>query len=542
MTRQPIAGILAGFAKRTGVRRAFGVNGGAIARFVAQAQARGLEIVHARHEAGAAFMATEDSLARQAPSLVFTTTGPGLTNAITGLAAAAWEGAQVIAVVGATRAESLGRGAFQETGPGLADALSTFGPRTHCHALREPSDLPAVLADLERQLAQAGGCVATITLPDDVAGTLRHEPDPPVESAAPTRDTEGPRVASMLRGRDVVVWVGFGARALAADVMALVERTGFRVMASPRAKGTFPEHHRQYLGVTGFGGHPEVLDALRRRPPDDVLVLGTRLGEFTSGFDPGYLPRERLVHVDTQAEAFGRAYPDANTVPITADLRTFIRDLARAMPACQPTTARVPASAVTAHYDTAKGIHPARLMEAVQASVVDRSDAIVLTEAGNAFAWGSRALRFDTPSRYRTSTHFGAMGHASAGVVGAALAHGKAVAVLGDGAALMTNEINTAVAHQAPAVWVILNDGAYGMVHHGMLAIDLEPVATTIPRVDFVAFARSQGADGVRVRHGDALPAALDLAMAHDAPFVVDVAIDRSIAPPFGNRNDRLSS
>ncbi len=542
MTGQPIAAILARFMARAGARHAFGVNGGAIAPFVAHAQAQGVAIVHARHESGAAFMATEDSLIRGAPSLVFTTTGPGLTNTITGLAAAAWEGAQVIAVVGATRAEHLGRGAFQETRPELADALRTFGPRMHAFALRGPADVPDVLGEIEHQLARPGGCVATITLPDDVARTVVHAPNARRVATSGQPDTDVERVAAMLADRDVVIWLGFGARALAPDVMALAERTGFRVMASPRAKGTFPEHHARYLGVTGFGGHPQVLDALRDQPPDDLLVLGTRLGEFTSGFDAGYLPRNRLIHVDVDADAFGRAYPDATTVPVPADLRTFVRALARAMPARRFSTASPALCRGAIPDDTAAGIHPARLMAAIQTGVVERSNAVVLTEAGNAFAWGSRALRFDGPGRYRTSTGFGAMGHASAGVVGAAIAHGKAVAVLGDGAALMTNEISTAVAHQARAIWIILNDGAYGMVHHGMLAIGLEPVATAIPRVDFVAFARAQGADAIHVRDGNALPAALDLALAHDGPFVVDVAIDPSIAPPFGNRNDRLCS
>jgi len=86
------------------------------------------------------------------------------------------------------------------------------------------------------------------------------------------------------------------------------------------------------------------------------------------------------------------------------------------------------------------------------------------------------------------------MGHAAAGVVGAALATGRpAVAVVGDGALLMTNEINSAVKFGAPAVWVVLNDGRYGMCAQGMDALGLSADAE-IPQVDFVAFARAQGA------------------------------------------------
>src|SRR6185503_8722738 len=93
------------------------------------------------------------------------------------------------------------------------------------------------------------------------------------------------------------------------------------------------------------------------------------------------------------------------------------------------------------------------LMRAVQRVAIDKHDAIVITEAGNAFAWGTRALRFTNP-RYRVSSGFGAMGHASTGVLGLALAHRhKAVAITGDGAMLMNNEINTAVKYRIGALW-----------------------------------------------------------------------------------------
>ena len=535
-----MATALADFAVARGVRRAFGINGGAIAPFVAHAHARGVRVVHTRHESGAAFMAAEDSLASGAPSLVFTTTGPGLTNALTGLVAAAWEGAKIVAVAGATRAEHLGRGAFQEADPTLPEGLCAFAPGMRAFPVRNAADLPNVLDRLAVGLRRPGGFVATVSLAGDAALQTAARSTTCLPAAAPaTPAGEVDRVAALIRGRDVVLWVGFGARSLAPQIATLAERCGARVMASPRAKGVFPERHPRYLGVTGFGGHGHVLDALRQRPPEHVVVLGSRLSEFTSGFDNGYLPGGRLVHVDLDPSVFGRAFPDVDTMGVQADLRTFVEAVADALPPRDDSPPARPLS-IASPDDGAIGIHPARLMADVQRAVVEGSNALVFTEAGNAFSWGSHALHFDSP-RYRTSTRFGAMGHASAGVVGAALARGKSVALVGDGAALMTNEISTAVAYGAPAVWIVLNDGAYGMVHHGMVAIDLEPVATAIPRVDFVAFARSQGAEGVRVRRSEQLPSALALALAQDSPFVIDVEIDPTVPPPFGNRNERLS-
>jgi acetolactate synthase-1/2/3 large subunit len=186
-------------------------------------------------------------------------------------------------------------------------------------------------------------------------------------------------------------------------------------------------------------------------------------------------------------------------------------------------------------------VRPEALMDALQEWVVDRSDATVLSEAGNSFLWTTHRLRFSAPHRYRTSTGVGAMGHAAAGVVGAALATGRrAVAVVGDGALLMTNEINSAVKFGARAVWIVLNDGRYGMCAQGMDTLGLSADAE-IPQVDFAAFARAQGARATRVDHEAQLDAALAEAMAADGPCVVDVRIDPRRKAPASQRNVSLA-
>jgi acetolactate synthase-1/2/3 large subunit len=133
------------------------------------------------------------------------------------------------------------------------------------------------------------------------------------------------------------------------------------------------------------------------------------------------------------------------------------------------------------------------------------------------------------------------MGHAAAGVVGVALAsQRRAVAVVGDGSLLMHNEINTAVKYHAKAVWVVLNDGRYGMCSQGMDALGLVADAL-FPPVDFVGLARALGADGVCVRQAGELDGALARALQADGPFVVDVHIDPQVIAPTGARNRSLA-
>ena len=96
----------------------------------------------------------------------------------------------------------------------------------------------------------------------------------------------------------------------------------------------------------------------------------------------------------------------------------------------------------------------------------------------------------------------------------------------------MNNEINTAVHYGARVVWIILNDAQLGLNEHGMRALGMRPVETQFPRTDFVAFAKSQGADGVAVSRADGLRAALRTALSAGKPFVVDVTIARSGPSP----------
>lgn len=181
------------------------------------------------------------------------------------------------------------------------------------------------------------------------------------------------------------------------------------------------------------------------------------------------------------------------------------------------------------------------LMDAIQRVIVEGSDAVVMAEAGNSFAWGTHTLRFDKPGRYRLSTGFGSMGHVATGVLGAALARqGKAVALVGDGTMLMNSEVSTAVRYQIPAVWIVLNDARYNMCAQVMPLLGFEGMDTEIPQTDFVMLARSMGADGIRVETESDVQAALEKALASPVPFVVDVVIDPSKRAPVGTRIQSL--
>ena len=534
----PAPDALAALLSRAGVRLGFGLCGGAIARVMDALVRSSIRVTHCRHESGAAFMACEASLQSGRPAVVFTTTGPGFTHAISGLVAAMHEGADVVALVATSPSGRLGRGCFQELAPSAVD-LSRFAPPAatfrHLH-LGQRRDLVRLASILARP-RRGRGRLVVVTAPSDLPNAGWEVPRLAAVRGG-LRPVGVPEAIRALEGRRFAILAGFGARRACDGVRRLAERCSALVLTTPRGKGVLPEDHPRWAGVTGYGGH-DYHAALRAFAPEVMLALGTGLGEGSTWFDPALVPPRGLVHVDEDPAAFSRAYPDAKTVAVLGDVREVVRVLGSCLPPRD-------GPAVISPRPVAVGpgpLHPQTVLQSVQGVLLDGASWPVMVEAGNAFAWGPHALRFRSP-QFRMSAHFASMGHATCGVVGAAMANeeGRAVAVVGDGAMLMHHEVSTAAATATRAIWVVFNDAAYGMVAHGMRSIGLGEDPTRFPRVDFAALARAVGADGAIATDEATLATALGRARRADGPFVVDVWVDPAVPPPFGARNAALAA
>ena len=535
-----------------GVQYAFGVSGGAIAPVWAALHQSSMQVLHFRHEAGAAFAAIEAHFASDRPVVVFTTTGPGITNALTGLLAARWEGAKVIFVSASTSAPQRGRWACQETSTYTMPSAGIFtsGQIFHYATTLESSDeLPEVSRRLALGLGQPGGFVAHISIPTNIqTSSLKTSlPRLTLSHGVVTASEETiAKSVQLLSEGPFAIWVGFGARGAAKEIRQLAERTGAAVMCSPRGKGIFPENHPQFVGVTGFGGHESVLRYMQEQRPWHILVLGTHLGELTSFWNPEMISRRGFLHVDIDPKVPGTAYPFVKTFAIQSDVGVFVKALLKYFPersSSSKVTSLLRYKRDVIHPRGEGKVRPDVLMNMIQQVIVEQSNAVVMTEVGNSLVWAIHLLQFTKPCRFRISTGFGSMGHFVTGVVGAALArNGKAVAIVGDGAMLMNSEVNTAVGFQIPAVWIVLNDGRYNMCEQGMTYLGFNSVDATIPQVDFVKIAQGMGADGIRVQSEYDIQAALEKAMASPEPFVVDVIIEPSSPAPIGSRLDSLIS
>lgn len=536
-----------------GVSYAFGVAGGAMASLWGAVSNSLMQVLNFRHEAGAAFAAAEAYFTTGRPAVVFTTAGPGITNALTGLFAARGEGAKVILLSACTSAAQRGRWAIQETSAltlpnaGIFSSGALFNYAT---IVESADELPQIGRRLALGLSQPGGFVAHLSVPTAIQTSSLTTSLPRLDLShslgSPSEETVS-KCAKLLSEGPFAIWVGFGARGAADAIRQLAERTGAAVMCSPRGKGIFPEEHPQFVGVTGLGGHASVMTYMQEQTPLRTLVLGTRLGEPTSFWSNSMVPPRGFVHVDIDPEVPGVAYPFVETLPVQSDVGVFVEALLKHFPSRSDRS-----SAVTLPRPERDEITPGEgslvrpevLMEAIQRAIVDGSDAVVMAESGNSFTWATHLLRFAQPNRYRVSTGVGSMGHNVAGVVGAAQArNGKAVAIVGDGSMLMNGcEVSTAVKYQIPAVWIVLNDARYNMCYQGMKLLGLKGADATMPPTDFVMLARGMGADGIRVENESDLEAALEKAMASPGPVILDVVIDANRAAPSKGRNQSLAA
>ncbi|OYD93429.1 acetolactate synthase [Nostoc sp. 'Peltigera membranacea cyanobiont' 213] len=549
-----VADAIAQMLENLGVSYAFGVAGGAMASLWGALSNSSIDVLNFRHEAGAAFAATEAYFANNRPTVVFTTAGPGITNALTGLFAARGEGAKVILLSACTSAPQRGRWAIQETSTytlpsgGIFTSGALFN---YAITIESASQLPQIFRKLALAMAQPGGFVAHLSIPTAVQTSLVEDIALPQLDVSPFPMTASKEAIAksveLLSSGPFAIWVGFGARDAAAEIRQLAEKTGAAVICSPRGKGIFPEDHPQFVGVTGLGGHASVLTYMEEQPPLRTLVLGTRLGEPTSFWSSALVPKGGFIHVDIDPEVPGVAYPHIETFGVRSDIKAFVEELLQQLPdAPDSTTLSLPRperKAIEPAPDVDYPVRPEVLMAAIQKIIVEGSDAIIMAECGNSFTWSTHLLQFAEANRYRVSTGVGAMGHAVTGVLGAALANNtKAVGIVGDGAMLMNNEISTAVKYKIPAIWIVLNDARYNMCHQGMKILGLKGADATLPPTNFAMIARGMGAEAIVVVRESDIEAALEQAIASSVPFLIDVVIDADRPAPSGGRNKSLAA
>jgi acetolactate synthase-1/2/3 large subunit len=520
---------------RHGVRVAFGIPGGAISPvFDALAECPEIEYVATRHEATAVFAAMGHARATGVPALVLTTAGPGVTNAVTGMAAAFAEEIPIILLAGEVSSSATGRAGFQEGSIAGLDVVSLMRPVTRWSTALLGSSMAAGLAErawLKATSVPAGPVF--VSVPFDTAQCSVTDcflASATVASMAP--DEEACRMAARklaTASRPLLV-AGNGARTAASELRQLAERLAAPVVVTGHAKGVFPERHPLYLGVIGNAGHPSAFEYLANRP-DVACIFGSRLGDLaTNGWTVDVSGSEDTIQVDRDPWLIGRNA--AVTLGIVGDARLAAASILRSLHVKGARPIRLSGGCRSFDWRAIDG-EPLKPQAALAALSAAFPDAIWCSDIGEHMGMAQHYLRVDRPDQFHCMTGLAAMGSGFGAAIGIQHARRSAVvvAIVGDGGFNMhAGDILTCVEHGIGVVYAVFNDGRWNMVDHGFESVFARS-PSKLPRViaDLAGVARSYGASAEIVERVDQMDAKrLRALRQRDRPLVLDIRIDPS--------------
>ena len=578
-----VADLLVAYLEQIGVEYVFGIPGGAVEplynALARSARRGGPRAVLARHESGSAFMA--DGYARETGKLgvCCATSGPGATNLITGIACAYENGIPMLAITGQPALPNFGKRAFQETSCTGINTVAMLRHSTrydtlvsHLHQVENK----VVTAVMRAYQAPRGPVHLSIPV-DILRGRIGHG-EPAYDLRALIQKTSlvdenavRSLCAEINAAQRIVLIIGGGCGEAIESILELEALTGALFVTTPEGKGLVNPRQRRYRGVFGFGGHPSAIATLQDNP-DLIIAIGTSLGEWTSGGWSESVLNERLVHIDSYEDNLLRT-PMAR-LHVRGRIRSVCERLVELLRANPETSVKreevdhmsplAMLQAADKYVSDATPIKPQRLMRELSQRFPPNTR--FFADAGNSMSWSIHYLlpqdrranrQYDYKERsggsgsggdrrsndagwLRVIMDFAAMGWGIGAAVGAARGNPNCpvVCITGDGSYLMNGqEITVAEVEQLTVIFVVLNDGALGMVKHGQRLAGAEPTSFQLPKVDFRLMAESMGIPGHIIESPQDLDALdFDAILKRKGPTLLDVRVDGEEVPPMSVR------
>jgi acetolactate synthase I/II/III large subunit len=538
-----------------GVDTFFGIPGGPICPlFEAIRLTTGARLIESRHESHAAFAAALYYRASGRTPAVVVTAGPGITNAVTGIASASLERTPLLVIAGDVAWATTGQCTAQDSGPEGIDMESMLRPvtRAQVRAARAESVVSQALSALDaaENPANPGPSLFVLPLDRGMGGCDAFEVTR-VTRARPSQAPSGAlaRTLDALGGaRRPLVVLGAGCRGHERTMAALLDAIRIPFVTTPRAKGLVSERHPCSLRN---GGMAASMWARRytSEPVDVCVALGTDLDDTSMGPTRYLGSGGTLIHVDTDARVFGRNLPTG--LGVTADVGAFARGLlaaakgslasAAARTALDEVRGTSPFDLPDAASDEAPRVRPHRLIADLERAVGSRGRFV--TDIGEHMLFALHYLTAE-PSSFYIQLNLGSMASGIAGAIGLAVADPTrpVVCIAGDGGMQMAGmEALVALREALPILFVVFNDGRYNMVHHGMKQIFGDASAYDTPPIDFTRWAASFGMPARCVTGPGELDAALvSELLSHGGPALIDARIDPTLRIRGGGRVEAL--
>ena len=543
MTGGEHGGILAARAlKEAGARTIFALPGGHNLPLFEGARLEGIRLIDTRHEENAVMMAEGWALATGEVGVASVTAGPGLTNALPGIAEAQKAGAPVVVVAGRTALRQRGREAVQDI-----DQLALVAPitkwREQCLA---PERIPQFVGRAVHEARSGAPGVAYLEIPQDVFGVRASAATKEwpaghaeVRPAPPRGDLD--RAANVLmRAERPVVLAGSGAHFARAGqaLRAFAERSGVPVITTSAARGLLDDDHPRSIGGLVHGG-------IALASSDAVLVLGSRFNaNLLWGGAPLFPAEGKIVQVDIEPEHLGgERLPD---VAIAGDAAVALEALTEAWnrpaEALDGWTERARGGAAASIQSweaecerPAKRVHPGWLARETGRFAESIGPCTTVSDGGDSVLWGIAFFRAHRPgTQMYIGSAFGTLGIGLPFGIAARVARPDEPVVVftGDGAfGLSAMELDTAARHHLPVIVVVVNNGGWGDVRHEQRAFygedaDIGAVLSTM-RYDLLA--EAVGGHGETVESPEEVRPALDRAAESGQVAVVNVLTDPEV-------------
>ena len=531
-----------------GVEYLFGYPGGAVLDiYDAIHTLGGIEHILVRHEQAAVHMADGYARATGKVGCVLVTSGPGATNAITGILTAYTDSVPMVIISGQVMSSLIGRDAFQE-----CDMVGISRPVVkHSFIVKKAEDIPGILKKAF-YIASTGrpGPVVVDIPKDTVNPTLKYPYEYPksveLRSYNPTVNGHKGQIKKALKAllvaKKPVLFVGGGAVAAGCheELTQFAQRLNLPVTSSLMGLGVYPSTDKQFLGMLGMHGTYEANTAMHES--DLILGVGVRFDDRTTNNLDKYCPNAKVIQIDIDPTSISKNVPVA--IPIVGNAKNVLDEFlsllgeeigSRPQNQLEDWWKQIDEWKAKKCLDfdrTSGAIKPQQVMEAVYR--ITKGQAYVASDVGQHQMFAALHYPFDLPRRWINSGGAGTMGFGLPAALGVKLAHPEAtvVCVTGDGSIQMNiQELSTATQYGIPVVVICLNNHFLGMVKQWQDLIysgrHSQTYMNSLP--DFVKLAESYGHVGIQISTPDELESKLQEAFSIKNKLVfVDINVDET--------------
>ena len=528
-----------------GVEVVFGYPGGAVLPIYDEIfKQNDIRHILVRHEQGATHMAEGYARSTGKPGVVLVTSGPGATNAVTGLTDALMDSIPIVVLTGQVPTFMIGNDAFQE-----ADTVGITRPCTKHNWLVKETDQLAdtmhqafhvamngrpgpVLVDIPKDVQFADGVYKA----PEQANTSRYQPQVKGDVDAIARAVEILETAErpILYSGGGVINSGPRASQLLRE---LVAETDFPITSTLMGLGCYPASGKNWMGMLGMHGTYEANMAMH--DCDAMICIGARFDDRITGRTDAFSPDSRKVHIDIDPSSINKnIHVD---VPIVGDITHVMEEMLsqwrargskkRDISGWNAQIEQWRAVKCLSYKNSDTLIKPQYALERLEA-LTKHMDRYIATEVGQHQMWAAQFLGFEEPNRWMTSGGLGTMGYGLPASIGVQIAHPDSLVINVAGEAswmMVMQEMSTAVQYRAPVKQFILNNERLGMVRQWQELLHGERYSHSYSEAlpDFVKLAEAFGCKGIKVDDPADLDEAIKEMLAYDGPVIFDCLVEK---------------